>query len=344
VAAGRLKVANEGDSVAAMHVARRVALLSAALACLLAAAPVTLAWNSTGHQVIAQIAWREMTPPVREKVLAILKQHPQYEKQLAPEGVAADDPEFAMRVFARAATWPDVVRSARGKEKEYHKPEWHYINKPVLAEGTDPATIEPPPLGEKLEEGKPPQNILQALEWNLTTLKRADAPAAEKALAISWLEHLVGDLHQPLHTCAFFSPDYLKGDRGGNSFMVKHHASVTNLHAFWDDLLGGYMASKLVDAVTAKVLETHPRASLEKELAGSTTFIAWHAEGFALARDVVYQGGKLKGVTREASVADKGATTPELPPGYDETAREAARRRVALAGYRLAGLLNKALE
>ena len=69
-----------------------------------------------------------------------------------------------------------------------------------------------------------------------------------------------------------------------------------------------------------------------------------NAESFVVARDVVYGSGKLKGVTRDASVADKGATTPELPEKYDETARETARLRVALAGYRLADVLNALFE
>src|SRR5689334_14540496 len=89
------------------------------------------AWNSTGHQVVAEIAWRELKPAVREKVLAILRQHPQFAAQLEPSEVKADSAEFGERVFARASTWPDIVRSARGKDREFHHPEWHYINTPI---------------------------------------------------------------------------------------------------------------------------------------------------------------------------------------------------------------------
>jgi hypothetical protein len=125
--------------------------------------------------------------------------------------------------------------------------------------------------------------------------------------------------------------------------MVKYHNVPTNLHAFWDDLLGGYVAPRLVAAVTDKALEGHSRESLAKELA-ATKYTDWSAESFALARDVVYQSGKLPGVTRDASAADKGATTPELPEKYDQTARDVARTRVTLAGYRLADLLNRIFE
>jgi hypothetical protein len=162
-------------------------------------------------------------------------------------------------------------------------------------------------------------------------------------VALAWLVHLVGDIHQPLHACALYSADYPTGDRGGNLMMVKYHGVVTNLHAFWDERLGGYMTFKLVDAVADKAGQAYPRAALEKEIA-ITAFKDWAGESFALARDVVYQGGKLKGVTRAASAADKGATTPELPEKYDATARNLAHHRTALAGYRLADLLNKIFQ
>src|SRR3954471_1267727 len=40
------------------------------------------AWNASGHQVIAEIAWRNLTPAVRDKVLTLLKQHPHFAKRL----------------------------------------------------------------------------------------------------------------------------------------------------------------------------------------------------------------------------------------------------------------------
>jgi hypothetical protein len=309
------------------------------LGLLFAAAPAR-AWNATGHQVAAEIAWRNLTPAVRAKVLELLKQHPHFERRLAPTEPDTEPVDYALRVFMRAATWPDMMRSGRADEKTFHHSAWHYVDFPIVAEGVDKATLELQPLGEKLEPGKQPENALQAMEWCVERLKNPEAPAAERAIALAWLEHLVGDIHQPLHASSFFSADYPKGDRGGNSFAVKYHGNVTNLHAFWDELLGGYMSARLVDAVADKVIEKYPRESMEKEVAVAKP-AEWAAESFTIAKDVVYAEGKLKGVTREASVADKGETTPELPEKYDEAARETARRRIALAGYRLADLLNE---
>lgn len=310
----------------------------------LAIAVPAWAWNSTGHQVVAEIAWKDLKPAARDKISALLKDHPHFARHLAPAAEEAESPDAPMRIFMRAATWPDLMRTARGKgEGEFHHAEWHFINFPIVLEGTDRATLEIPPLSEKLEAGKPPENVLQALEWSVERLKNPDVSVGDKAVALAWLEHLVGDVHQPLHTAAIFSAVYPKGDRGGNLFIVKHHGNVINLHSFWDDLLGGYTSFKLIDAVAAKVIEAHSRASLEKEVA-VVKFPEWAAESFALARDVAYAGGKLKGVTRETSIIDKAVTTPELPEKYDETARDTARLRVALAGYRLADLLNRIFE
>jgi hypothetical protein len=321
----------------------RAGLIPVMLVTLLLGSRAAHAWNATGHEVVAEIAWRNLKPDVRAKVLAILKDHPHFAKRLEPHDPNSDPVDYALRVFMRAANWPDMVRSGNPGEREYHHSQWHYIDYPIIPEGTDKSLLELPPLGEKLEAGKPPENILQALQWATERVKNADAPASEKAVALAWIIHLVGDIHQPLHTVGVFSNDYPKGDRGGNLFMIKYHGNVTNLHSFWDELLGGYMSFKLVDAVADKVVEKYPRASVEKQLE-VTRPLDWAAESSAVARKVVYLDGKLKGVTREASVADKGATTPELPENYDQTARETARLRVALAGYRLADLLNSMLQ
>jgi hypothetical protein len=306
---------------------------------LLAAASIpALAWNATGHEVVAEIAWRELKPAVREKITALLKEHPQYTTYLAPADVQPDAPEYNLRVFMRAAIWSDLVRSGRGRDREFHHPEWHYVDFPIVLGNVDLAAAGLPPTSDKLEEGKPPQNLLQAFEFNLQRLRTADTPAPDKAVALTWVEHLVGDVHQPLHSCTLVTPDYPRGDRGGNSFAIKYRGVPTNLHSFWDERLGGYMAWRLVDAVTDKAAEANPRSNFEKELADDKV-TDWAKESFALARDVVYDGGKLKGGQRDAKDA-----APELPEGYDATANELARRRAALAGYRLADLLNHLFE
>jgi len=302
------------------------------------ATPSARAWNATGHEVVAEIAWRDLKPAVRQKVTALLKQHPQYTTYLAPADLPPDAPEYDLRVFMRAAIWPDLIRSGRGRDREFHHPEWHYVDFPILQANVDVAAAGLPSTSDKLEEGKPPANLLQAFALNAQRLGTAETPGPDKALALAWIEHLTGDVHQPLHSCTFVSPDYPKGDRGGNSFTIKYHGVPTNLHSFWDERLGGYMAWRLVDAVSDKTADKNPRSAFEKELAVDKV-TDWAQESFTLARDVVYDGGKLKGGQRDAK-----DNAPELPDGYDATANELARRRTALAGYRLADLLNRLFE
>ena len=71
-------------------------------------------------------------------------------------------------------------------------------------------------------------------------MRTSTAAAEDKAVAICWIFHLVGDIHQPLHNAAYFSSEegFRQGDQGGNRFGVKINGRKWKLHAFWDDLLG----------------------------------------------------------------------------------------------------------
>jgi hypothetical protein len=63
-------------------------------------------------------------------------------------------------------------------------------------------------------------NILTALAENESVVKKGSNPE-RKAIALAWLFHLVGDIHQPLHTAQLFTVDYPNGDRGGNEICVQ---------------------------------------------------------------------------------------------------------------------------
>jgi hypothetical protein len=63
-------------------------------------------------------------------------------------------------------------------------------------------------------------NILTALADN-GEIAASDPDPQKKAIALSWLFHLVGDVHQPLHTSQLFSVDYPKGDQGGNQICIR---------------------------------------------------------------------------------------------------------------------------
>ena len=126
----------------------------------------------------------------------------------------------------QASRWADDVRS---QGKAQNRPSWHYINLPFKPDG-QPANVqirEPDPL-----------NILTALAENENVVKNEN-DSERKAIALTWLFHLVGDIHQPLHTAQLFTVDYANGDRGGNEICVRvtQAGQPTDLHRFWDGVI-----------------------------------------------------------------------------------------------------------
>jgi len=87
---------------------------------------------------------------------------------------------------------------------------------------------------------KPPLavNILTAIAENERIVRSGTEPE-KRVIALTWLIHLVGDIHQPLHSVQIFTTDYPNGDRGGNLICVRPSESgkPMNLHRLWDSLL-----------------------------------------------------------------------------------------------------------
>src|SRR5579884_3097036 len=185
----------------------------ALLALLLLPAPPARAWNSVGHMAVARLAWDRLDDGQKVRVAKLLRQHPHYDLFLAknrPEGV--DAAEWA---FLRAATWPDWVRPRRPTDPrgddvtKYHRPEEHYYDRPFVLPA-DQALF----AGRNLDPAPDKPNAIKALTRCMGTLKSSDAADADKAVALCWLEHLVGDVHQPLHCTSLFSAQFPAGDQG----------------------------------------------------------------------------------------------------------------------------------
>jgi len=220
-------------------------------------------------------------------------------------------------LFALMARWPD---DTRGSPRD--RPEWHYALKLVS------------PLRFVLPFTVGGAN--KAFREQLAIARDPKAPAADRAVALCWIMHLVGDQHQPLHTGHWMSWRFPKSDRGGSIAYVRwapHSASV-DLHDLWDGIPnrpGGRDAGSEVLAASAEAAHPRPAASgLGAD--PNKAFQAWERESWVLARTVTYQNGTLPvGTTR--------ADAPVLPAGYWARARNLADLRVATAGYRLADVL-----
>jgi len=183
------------------------------------------------------IAWESMDAGTKSAVGQLLRQHPDYERWQAR--AHGGDPELT--AFLEASTWPDDIRKDRrfyttGREEPTatlpgfpdmeRRLHWHYVDRPVNpGAGTGPAA--------------------GVIDRQLAVLARIvgdrQATMAERAYALPWLIHLVGDAHQPLHAASRYGPDG-QSDNGGNlvSIVNPFAARYTSmsLHRYWDDLPG----------------------------------------------------------------------------------------------------------
>jgi hypothetical protein len=301
----------------------RRAVIAVAVSATLGLAALTpapaLAWNDQGHMATGDIAYDALSardPKAVAAIVAIMQSHPDhaaFERQLA--GLSGKARE--RRLFALMARWPDDTRGS-----PHDRPEWHYALKAV----SPWRFILPITVGD----------ANTAFREQLAIARDPKAPRADRAIALCWIMHLVGDQHQPLHAGHWLSWKFPKSDRGGTIAYVRWapgSASV-DLHDFWDGVPnrpGGREAGS--EALTASVEAARPRpATSGLGPDPYKAFQGWERESWVLAKTVVYQDGKLTtGKTRAAA--------PVLPDGYWAHARDVADLRVATAGYRLADVL-----
>jgi hypothetical protein len=279
------------------------------------------AWWDGGHMQIAALAYDRLDPTVRAKVDALIQLNPDYSKSV--DGVAdADKPRFA---FVHASTWADDIKEESGytdsgdtptshnaarnigySDKLRHK-YWHYLDLPFSPDGT--AVRAPDPV-----------NALTQIKA-LTATLGSSAPDDVKSYDL-----VVGDAHQPLHvTSRFTAAD--PGDNGGNAETVTPtNAAAENLHAFWDGLLGGRLTSDQAISLAASLPPADPVR------AASTNPEVWFDESEAAAEAFAY-----------APPIGPGDGPFTLTDDYQQKAIDIAHVQAAVAGARLAALLNAAL-
>jgi S1/P1 Nuclease len=292
------------------------------------------AWNIPGHMLSAAIVYqvlRQESPQSIEKAKALLEKHPWYANQWHTRLQDAPAADRDMMLFIQAARWADDIRT---RDKAQNRPPWHYVNLPFKPEG-QPATVqtrEPEPV-----------NILTALAENESVVK-TDNDAERRAIALAWVFHLVGDIHQPLHTAQLFTVEYPKGDRGGNEICVRvtQAGQPMDLHRFWDGVITS--SSNLTRLRNEATALRHPQEFQRGQLTelGNTNFESWANESYEIATKIAYRNGGLHGSPRGGNKDCRDfQTAPLLPVGYVVSASRIADRRIMLAGYRLADLLTR---
>ena len=297
-----------------------------------------LAWNSRGHMMVSAVAWEQLEEPTQERVIELLKLNPNYTDWI--RGVAKADQ--GKTAFMKAATWPDFIRGIAKKptvagpddyvddgsdpeaapnanrnigyeDKMAHR-YWHFVDLPFSRDGT------------ALQQAKKPNALTQIIVFR-DTIASTTADDDVKSYDLVWLLHLVGDVHQPLHATARFSHDSPDGDRGGNDVLLCGDPCKKNLHSFWDQAAGtgtgitaiGRAADNLDEAELDEVEISDPQK--------------WIEESFEIAKASVY---------KTPIKAGNGPFT--VTSVYKKAARTIAEERIALAGARLAKLLNDSLR
>jgi len=259
------------------------------------------AWGPQGHRLVALVAAERLSPAARRQV-----------ERLLPDAGLAD-----------VAVWADDMVADNAQTAP-----WHYVNLPVDATGYDRDRDCPrqPNVRAGSRNDRWRDCIVDRIEYHRQRVADASLDRADRATALKYLVHFVGDLHQPFHAVgvarggneipvvAFGSPDCPRPD--GSS-------APCNLHGLWDSLLirhRGLSDRQYLSDLTAKI------RSERWDRVEQGTPESWALESFALAQD---------GLLPARGAADEAYYRRHIP---------VVDRRLALGGIRLARLLNEALR
>lgn len=312
-----------------------------ALAPLLLLTTNAFGWGDTGHQVVAEIAERHLTPAAKQAVLNIL----------GPESMAL------------AAIWPDAVRDDKAFDpfKDYH-----FVEIPTGQ------TYES--LGREDRREKDAYTVVHRYP---EILKDPAKSRSEKMIALRYLIHVVGDVHQPLHVGNGI-------DMGANlcevKFSDKGH-TTQKLHAIWDSRLVDSLGDELRAARAQKVpwynyshfasdvLAKNALGPAEIAKIQSANYFVWFKESadlrpqvypdaqptaekdrkyckyvsaWKLAVDPISQAQSRKATIEVGQFDEK--QIPLLSDAYKANAMKIIERRLLEGGLRLAKLLNDTFQ
>lgn len=283
-----------------MRLIRPVVLFLAALGTVLATP--ALAWGSLGHRTVAAIAWANVSPQTRVQLAALLRQ-----------ARVLNTPECAVRTLADASTWADCVR--KDGDRFRFASRWHFQDEDICR---------PYDPHENCAGGN---CVTAQIDRDRKLLGQPTRSTYDRVMALMFLVHFVGDIHQPLH-----SADHAR-DKGGNNLLVTGgRYDGYNMHELWDV----EVAQTAINSAPGPMVRGYADADKARFGAGEPT--DWGRESWDLARRLVYPAALAGDPCRSGA------------PRYarfdaDTLARAApvARTRMVQAGLRLARVLDEAL-
>lgn len=174
------------------------------------------AWGVLGHRIVGEVASHYLSAKAKLAVKQIL----------------------GTESMAMSANWADFIKSDTSYN---YLSSWHYVNLPAGLSRND--------LNQFLN--KPEVNIYTKLNELISTLKAGKITPEQRKMTLRLIIHLVGDLHQPMHTAR-------KDDLGGNRIQLSWFGERSNLHRVWDEQLIDFQQLSYTEYTNAI---DHPTAS-----------------------------------------------------------------------------------
>ncbi len=268
--------------------------LGAVLLCAVSIFP----WCKIGHQTVAYIAQQNISQTAQEKMKPLL----------------------AGETLRDISTWADEYKKDHRKTAP-----WHYMNLPVR----ETVTVNNISHYYSSQSRHPTDNVVCQVNENIKSLKNSNSSFQEKQIALKFLVHFIGDMHQPLHVAD-------DNDKRGNDKQVvyfkpesnKKKGHLTNLHPLWNNLIE--LKSNKEDPEELGKTLANKISKSEKSAWTSGTIDDWVIETYLIAKNVIYPG------------FSPGPTTSPvtLPKDYYGKMRPIVDQQLEKAGVRLAKVLD----
>lgn len=294
---------------------KKILLMSA----LLLTSNTAFAFGAAGHETVCEIAYQELTDSAK----------------LAVDNLVTQETNSRYQSFRDACVWADSrtdVTNARRQEHYINLPRnWYYIRYERCATSTP--------------------CLFTAIRQDESILRSSSSTDSDKWIALKFIGHWFGDLHQPLHV------SYVD-DRGGNQILLGSDIGCSkNLHAVWDTCIPEYLMSDL----GFDPANTDEREGFGKELQAEITDMQrsqwydgmaltdWAEESFAIARepdvDYCYLVENVCQYTQDDIELidhgdDENMRTIDLASAYEGKFSDDISLRLKRAGVRLGALLN----
>jgi len=241
----------------------------------------SFAWGMLGHRIVGEVADSYLTPKARLAIKQIL----------------------GNESLAMASNWPDFIKS--DPAYNYLNP-WHYAN---LEDGMSYQQLQDYFKADTITDAYTKLNFL------IRELKNKQLPKESQVLYLRLVIHIIGDIHQPMHTGH-------AGDLGGNKVSVLWFRDSSNLHRVWDDQLIDYQQLSYTEYTKAINFTTQAQRDEWQQQPMSQ----WFYESYQLSRDLY---------------AEIRQPYQKLSYSYNFKHIAALNERLLKGGVRLAGVLNE---